>query len=74
MSDKNVLPGSWMAVFSLCPPMAEPAWELSGVSFIRALTAYVLSFIANCPPKVPPSIILGIMFQHMNFGVRYKRI
>jgi len=33
--DEGPLPGSSMAVFSLCPHTAERAKELSGVSFIN---------------------------------------
>ena len=36
VSDESPLAGSYMAVLSLCPQVVEEAWELSGVSFIRA--------------------------------------
>lgn len=36
-SGESLLPSSQMAVFSMCPHVAEGARELCGVSFIRAL-------------------------------------
>ena len=37
VSSEDSIPGSWMAIFSLCPHMIEEARELSGVSYIRDL-------------------------------------
>lgn len=35
VSDENSLTGSYVAIFLLCPHMAERAKELPGVSFIK---------------------------------------
>ena len=43
---EDLPPGSWTAVFLLCPHMAEGARELSEASFIRALIPFM---------KTPPS-------------------
>lgn len=40
VSDKSLLPGSKMAIFSLCPHMTERARKLSKVSFIRKLIPF----------------------------------
>ena len=39
VSSEDPIPGSQMAIFSLCHHMIEEARELSGVSFIRDLIA-----------------------------------
>ena len=46
VSGESLLPGSKMAVFSLCPHMAEGTKDLSGAFFIRALIPFM---------KAPPS-------------------
>ena len=65
--------GSWMAVFSMCPHMAEGLRELSEVSFIRALITF-MSTLPSQPthfPKTPNpnATTLRIKFPHMNFEV-----
>ena len=61
-----------MAVFSLCPHMAEGARKLSGVSLIRALIPFMrapLSWRCNYLPKtLPPNIITLVIRFHVNFG------
>lgn len=42
----DLAPGLWTAVFSLCPPVLEGKWELSGVSSVTALVPFM---------RVPPS-------------------
>ena len=46
LSDENPIAGSRMAVFLLCPHMADGTRLLSGVTSIRALTSFM---------RAPPS-------------------
>ena len=65
VSGEGLLPGLETAIFSLCPYRAEGLRELSGVFFIRAL----FPFMRTLPKAPPPNIIiLGVRFQHVNFG------
>ena len=41
MSDESAFPDSQMAIFSLCPHVAEEERELSGISFLKALTLFM---------------------------------
>lgn len=61
-----------MAIFLLCPNMAERAKELSGVSFIKGANlihedpTLMTYHILKAPS--PNTIVLGIRFQYMSFG------
>ena len=41
MSGDSLLPGSWTAIFLLCPQVREGERVFSGVSFIRALISFM---------------------------------
>ena len=60
---KGLLPGSWTAVFLLCPHTVEKARDLSGFSFIRALIPFMI-YLPKSPP--PNTITLGVRSQHVN--------
>ena len=70
VSGGSPLPGSQVAVFSLCPHTVESTREFSGVSSIRALIPFMRAppLGPNCLSKDPPPniITLGIRFQRMN--------
>lgn len=57
---------------SLCPLTGKGVRELSGVAFMRILISFTrtLSLWPEYLPKAPflNTIMLGIEFQHMNFG------
>lgn len=63
------LPGSQIAICSLCPHMAGGVKERSGIFFIRALIPFLgapPSWPNYCPNAPPPhTITVGIRFQHM---------
>ena len=72
VSFEDLSPNSSMAIFSLCPHMAEGTRELSGVFSIRSLIllmGILPSQSAHCLQILPPdTITLGIKFQQMNLG------
>ena len=75
VSDESLLLCSHMAVFFLCPHVAEGVGELSGVPFIRTLISFMRVYFMNLsPPKIPPPnpITLGVRFQHVHLrGTQY---
>ena len=67
-----------LAVFLLCPHMAELVRELSGASFIKALIPFMKAPLL-CPnhlwTPIPSVIItLGTQFQHMKLGGQVQSI
>ena len=72
MFSEGPLPGSQMAIFSLCPHMGEGA-RVSGltrISSIRKLIKFMMvppSWANHLPKAQPPNTIsLEIKFRHMN--------
>lgn len=68
LSDQSLLPDSWVAIFSLCPHVAEGIRELSRISYKDTDPIHI------CPnhlPKgpAPNTITLGTRFQCMIFCV-----
>ena len=72
VSGESWLPGSWTAMFSLCPCMMEGARELSGASFTRVLVPFMRTPPSwpNYLPKTPSpnTTTFGFRFQHMDLG------
>ncbi|XP_010628354.1 melanocyte protein PMEL-like, partial [Fukomys damarensis] len=69
-SVEALLLGSWMAIFSLCPHMAEGTRELSGVS-IRTL---ILSSAKGPPPNTITLVsILACKIERTQYSV-YRRV
>lgn len=64
VSDKTLLSGSWMVIFSLHPHIVEGPWSVSQATFIRALMPSIKALPprTNYFPKAPPptTITLGI--------------
>lgn len=59
-----------MAIFLLCPHIAERAGEFSEFFFLRALIPFMkvpLSDLISCKDPTSKLTTLGVKIQHMNF-------
>lgn len=73
LSGEDPLSSSQVAVFSLCPYIAEGVRELCGVSVIKALISFLRApphDLITTSPKAPSlnTITLGIRCQYRIFG------
>ena len=72
LSGVGPVPGTWTAVFLLCPHTVEGVREFCEVPFIRALIPLIRAQ-PSCPNHLPKAHLLllsrwGLGFQHVNLG------
>lgn len=72
MSGAGPFPGSYRAIFSLCPYMVQVVRELSWVSFIKTLIPsrglHCHGLITSQRPHPPNAITLGFRISPYEFG------